>query len=876
MSELNKHYDPKIVEDKWNEFWNERKYFKASVNPEKTPFTIVIPPPNVTASLHMGHALNNTLQDIIIRFKRMQGFEALWLPGTDHAGIATQNVVERELQKEGKTRHDLGREKFIERVWEWKHKHRGRIVSQLKKIGSSCDWDRERFTLDEGLSNAVKEVFVRLYEKGDVYRGTYMINWCPRCATALSDEEVNHDSVNGHFWHFRYPYKEGEGYVELATTRPETMLGDTAVAVNPDDERYRHLVGKTLVLPLMDREIPVVADDYVDREFGTGVVKVTPAHDPNDYAIGKRHKLSEINILNNDGTLNANAGEYAGMDRFEARKKVVADLEARGLLIKVEDHQHSVGHCQRCNTVVEPIISTQWFARMGKMAEKAIAAVKNGDIKLHPNNKGYKNYLNWMENIHDWCISRQLWWGHRIPVWYCGDCDNEIVSRDEPSSCSNCDSTNLRQDTDVLDTWFSSWLWPFSTLGWPEKTPDLDYFYPTNVLVTAQDILFFWVSRMIMAGYEVMDEKPFSDVFLTGIVQDEIGRKMSKSLGNGIDPLAMVDKFGADAMRYTLVRSSSDGQDIRLSEHLLEVGRNFANKIWNAFRFVHMNLMDGIKSPSELQAHMTLADRWILTRLNQTIDGVSESLEKFRASEAMEKLYGFFWDEYCSWYLELIKNRLYKSETEAPKITAISIAVYVMKHSMEMMHPFMPFISEEIWQHLKAGDEESITVQHWPRTTAAFNWEADVETMVYLQNIVTEIRTVRAEMKVPAGKKAQLLYKKTTVALADHMQFFKLAGIESIQALSDAEEPTQSAGFVVAGDSFYLPMADLIDVDVERNRLEKEKNRLEKLISGIDKKLNNEKFTANAPEAVVAKEKEKLSHFGENLAKIDENIRRLT
>ena len=872
LKEIAKHYDPKTVEDKWTDVWTAKNYFHAKVNKGKKPFTIVIPPPNVTAALHMGHALNNMLQDIIIRYKRQSGFETLWLPGTDHAGIATQNVVERELKKEGKTRHDLGREKFVERVWQWKYEQRDRILSQLKKIGASCDWERERFTLDEGLSNAVKEVFIRLYKKGSIYRGTYIINWCPRCTTALSDEEVDHDDVDGHFWHFNYPIKGERAYVEIATTRPETMLGDTAVAVHPEDERFQHLIGKTVVLPLMNREIPIIADRYVDMEFGTGIIKVTPGHDPNDYELGKRHNLPEINILNNDGTLNENAGSYEGMDRFTARKKIIDDMNAEGLLLQTENHVHSVGHCQRCATVVEPIISTQWFVKMKKLSEPAIAAIKNGDIKLHPNNRGYKNYMNWMDNVRDWCISRQLWWGHRIPVYYCENCGHENVEPDLPESCSKCGHHKLRQDEDVLDTWFSSWLWPFSTMGWPENTPELEYFYPTDVLVTAQDILFFWVARMIIAGYEFMGNKPFSDVVLTGIVRDEIGRKMSKSLGNGIDPLDMVDQYGADAVRYTLTRLTSDGQDINLSEHMLEVGRNFANKIWNAFRFLSLNIDKLPDFPEVYQNNFNLADRWILSRLQQTINAITKKMEIFRQSEAMEEFYQFFWGEYCAWYLELIKERLYRSENAEERETALSIASYVMKTSMELLHPFMPFISEEIWQFFKPGKEESVTQSNWPVANKNWSWTEDIRKMEIIQNVITSIRTIRAEMNVAPSRKAELFLKgiDSDIDILEENKniIFNLAGIERVRRIAEKETPDKCVSAVVDGIELFVPLADLIDLDIERARLEKEINRLEGLIKSVEKKLSNENFISRAPENVVLNEKDKLENFQESLTKV--------
>lgn len=881
LKEIPKHYNPASVEDKWNEVWADKEYFHAIVNDKKKPFTIVIPPPNVTAALHMGHALNNTIQDILVRYKRQQGFEALWLPGTDHAGIATQNVVERELKKEGKSRHDLSREEFVKRVWEWKHKHRDHIVSQLKKIGASCDWARERFTLDEGLSNAVKEVFIRLYKKGSIYRGTYIINWCPRCSTALSDEEVDHDEINGKFWHFKYPLKDDSNiFVEIATTRPETMLGDTAVAVHPDDERYTHLVGKTVILPLMNREIPIIADSYVDKEFGTGIVKITPGHDPNDYEVGKRNHLQEINILNDDGTLNKNAGPYQGLDRFEARKKILIDMDDLGFLSRTEEHLHSVGHCQRCATIVEPIISTQWFVKMKELAKPAVRAIEQNEIILHPNNRGYKNYMNWMENIRDWCISRQLWWGHRIPVYYCEKCGHENVAGEIPDACEKCGHAALKQDEDVLDTWFSSWLWPFSTLGWPEDTPELQYFYPTDVLVTAQDILFFWVARMIIAGYEFLGDKPFKDVFLNGIVRDDQGRKMSKSLGNGIDPLEMVDKYGADAMRYTLIKLSSDGQDINLSEHMLEVGRNFANKIWNAFRFLAMNLEELSENPSVYSKNFNLADRWILTRLNQAVEKITVMLEKYRLSEAIEEFYLFFWGEYCAWYLELIKERLYRSKSESDKDTALSIAAHVMKTSMELLHPFMPFIAEEIWQHLKGRSEESVTVKQWPKINNKWLWDEEAKAMDILKDVIVAIRTIRADMNIQPAKKAELVVitdsKNADVLNINKQIIFNMAGIDRLTMETPGRQPHQAASAVVHGTQLFVPLAGLIDLDVEKKRLEKEIDRINNLKTSVEKKLANPNFTGRAPENVVEHEKQKLLSFKENLSILKHTLEQLT
>ncbi len=878
--QIDKIYDPKKVEDKWYDFWLEKNYFAASPNKEKKPYTIVIPPPNVTDILHAGHAFNNTIQDIYIRYMRKKGYETLWQPGTDHAGIATQNVVERNLAKENISRHDLGREKFVEKVWEWREKYGSTIIHQLKKLGCSCDWSRERFTMDENLSKAVKEVFVRLYEKDLIYKGKYIINWCPRCSTALSDEEVEHKESTGHLWYFMYPYKDRQGAIVVATTRPETMLGDTAVAVNPNDKRYKSLIGKILVLPLMNRDIQVVADEFVDPEFGTGAVKVTPAHDPNDFQIGLRHNLEQINILNPDGILNENAGPFAGLDRFVARNQVIEEMKKLGLLEKVTNHHHSVGHCHRCNTQVEPYLSEQWFVKVAPLAEPALQVVKEGKVKLHPHDRWYRTYEHWMENVRDWCISRQLWWGHRIPVYYCDDCHEMMVMREDPQKCTNCGNNHIRQDEDVLDTWFSSWLWPFSTQGWPDQNEDLDYFYPTDLLVTGPDIIFFWVARMIMAGLEFMGEVPFTNVLLNGIIRDEHGKKMSKSLGNGIDPLKMIDQFSADAVRFTLIMLSSEGQDTNLSTKNFEMGRNFSNKIWNAYRFLSMHLSDTVDTDFEkYKDHFELSDRWILSSFQKAIEQTEANLNRFRVNESLNTIYQFFWHDYCDWYLELIKKRLYDEDNSEKRQTALSIASYIMKETMGIFHPYIPFISEEVWQRFSAVNEESISISSWPESKIELLDEASEEEMTLLQELIGAIRNIRAEMNVPPGKSAALYVRTEKVTFQmikrDEGYFTSLAKTESINAYSDQLEDTAMATAVVQGIEIFIPLADLIDVEKEKMRLEKEINRLRGLEKSISSKLNNENFVNKAPKTVVKTEKEKLLKIQESLSKLSENYQKL-
>ena len=869
-----KTYDPASFEDRIYNTWVEKKYFHAKVNPDKKPFTIVIPPPNVTGQLHMGHALDETLQDILIRYKRMQGFEALWVPGTDHAGIATQIKVEENLRvNEGLTRYDLGREKFLDRVWDWKNQYGSRIINQLKKIGSSCDWDRERFTMDEGCSKAVREVFVNLYEKDLIYQGSRIINWCPNCITALSDAEVEHAEQPGHFWHIKYPVKDSDAFVVIATTRPETLLGDTAVAVNPEDERYKDLVGKTLILPLVGREIPVIADEYVDKEFGTGCVKITPAHDPNDFMVGERHGLEKIKVMNDDATINSYGGKYEGMDRYEARKAMIKDLEEQGLLVKVEDHTHNVGQCYRCGTTVEPITSKQWFVRMKPLAEPAIEAVQSGKTKFVPE-RFSKTYMNWMENVMDWCISRQLWWGHRIPAFYCQDCGETTVSKEDITTCPKCGG-KVKQDEDVLDTWFSSALWPFSTLGWPEKTPELDYFYPTSTLVTGYDIIFFWVARMIFSGMEHMKETPFEHVFIHGLVRDSQGRKMSKSLGNGIDPLEIVEKYGADALRFTLATGNAPGNDMRFYMERVEASRNFANKIWNASRFTLMNLdIEENKLPdiSELQTE----DKWIVSKYNKVVKEVTENLDKFELGIALSKLYDFIWDNFCDWYIELVKPRLFDKENPTGK-TAQYVLTYVLSNTMKLLHPFMPFITEEIWQHLP-HEGESIMISSYPEYDESLVFEDDEKAMELIMEAITAIRNRRAEMNVPPSKKAKVIIvtDKADVFSKGAMFFEKLASASEAVVQGDKSGISENAvNVVVPGAEIFLPLDELVDKEKELERLNAEKKKLEGEIKRVEGKLNNEGFVSKAPQKVIDEEKAKGVKYKEMLEKVLESIESL-
>ena len=869
--QLDKTYDPKQFEDRLYRFWNENGYFKAEPDPGKKPYTIVIPPPNITGQLHMGHALDNTLQDILIRWKRMQGYAALWIPGTDHASIATEAKIVAAMKEEGLTKEDVGREGFLKRAWDWRAKYGGRIVEQLKTLGSSCDWSRERFTLDEGCSRAVNEVFVNLYEKGLIYRGERIINWCPNCCTSISDAEVEYEEQAGHFWHLRYPFKDGSGYLELATTRPETMMGDTAVAVNPADERYKAFVGKTLVLPLMNREIPVVADDYVDMEFGTGVVKITPAHDPNDFEVGLRHDLPIINVMTDDGHINENGGRYCGMDLMTARKAVVEDLEQGGFLVKTEDHVHNVGTCYRCGTTVEPRVSKQWFVKMRPLASPAIDAVKRGDTKFVPE-RFEKIYFHWMENIKDWCISRQLWWGHRIPAYYCQDCGEMTVSKTAVKTCQKCGGSRLEQDPDTLDTWFSSALWPFSTLGWPDKTADLDYFYPTSTLVTGYDIIFFWVARMIFSAVEHTGKAPFDTVLIHGLVRDAQGRKMSKSLGNGIDPMEVIDEFGADALRLTLVTGNSPGNDQRYIPEKVTASRNFANKIWNAARFILMNLSDELTTP-ELPKELQAEDKWVLSKYNTLVREVNQNMEKFELGVAVQKLYDFIWDILCDWYIELTKARL-NAGGEA-SLSAQKVLVYVMSNTLKLLHPFMPFITEEIWQALP-HDGESIMIAKYPEYDESLSFAAEEKEFERVMTAIRAIRNARAEKNIPPSKKAAV-YVETEYAdtFQNAAAFFeRLAGASGLVVGKDFELGS-TMQVVTESARIFIPMGELIDVQKERARLNKEKADCEKEIAFFEGKLSNEKFVSRAPEAVVNQERQKLQKANERLQKILESIQAL-
>jgi valyl-tRNA synthetase len=874
---LDKRYDPHKVEAKWYRFWMEQGFFHNPVDSSKKPYTIVIPPPNVTGILTMGHVLNNTIQDILIRWKRMDGFNALWLPGTDHAGIATQNVVEKELAKEGLSREDLGREKFLERVWEWKLSYGGKIVQQLQQLGCSCDWDRERFTMDEGLSKAVLETFVRLYEKGLIYRGKYIINWCPRCRTALADEEVEHQDLGGHLWYIKYPIKDSPKFITVATTRPETMLGDTAVAVNPKDERYLELQKQKVILPIVNRELVVIADDFVDPEFGTGIVKVTPAHDPNDFDMGQRHNLDSINIMNPDATMNENAGDYAGMDRFECRERLLADLKERDLLVKVKSHEHALGHCYRCHTAIEPYLSDQWFVKMRPLAESARRVVEEGEIKFYPR-RWTKVYLNWIENIRDWCISRQIWWGHRIPIWHCDVCGEVMAAKEKPVRCTKCESANLRQDEDVLDTWFSSWLWPFSTLGWPEKTSELAYFYPTDALVTGPDIIFFWVARMVMAAMEFMGEVPFPHVYINGMVKDEQGRWMSKSLGNSPDPTEIIEEFGADALRLSMILITAEGQDAYFSKDKLVIGRNFANKIWNASRFVLMNLGDfDARQGSPESSRLSLVDRWIISSFQRTVTGVTKSLERYRLNEAAHQVYDFFWHEYCDWYLEWVKPRLYESEDKGDRETALWVASTILEGALRLLHPFMPFVTEEIWQHLP-HEGESLMVTGWPQVERS-NLDGQAEQVVgYLRDVIGAVRNIRAEMGVPPSRRARVLLKVEDQKVLRHLQanrhyLLDLAKIEELVVSEVVERSKATATAVVRGVEVFVPLEGLIDLVAERQRLEKEIERISELLAVVSKKLSNEDFLGRAPKEVVARERAKGEEYSQQLAKLQENLK---
>ena len=875
--ELEKNYNPSEIEDRLYHKWLEKKYFHAEVNRDKKPFTIVMPPPNITGKLHMGHALDNTMQDIIIRFKRMQGYEALWIPGTDHASISTEVKVTNALKEEGIDKHELGREGFLKRTWEWKKEYGGTITSQLKKIGSSCDWDRERFTMDEGCSKAVQEVFIKLYEKGLIYKGSRIVNWCPVCNTSISDAEVEHEEQAGHFWHINYPVVGEPGrYVEIATTRPETLLGDSALAVNPDDERYTDLVGKEVELPLTDRTIPIIADPYVDKEFGTGVVKITPAHDPNDFEVGKRHNLPEINILNDDATINNLGGKYAGMDRYEARKAMVAELDALGLLVRVEDHTHNVGTHDRCKTTVEPMIKQQWFVKMDELIKPAVEGVKNGDIELIPASMD-KTYYNWTDNIRDWCISRQLWWGHRIPAYYCKDCGEMTVSRDKVCTCPKCGSANVEQDPDTLDTWFSSALWPFSTLGWPDKTPELDYFYPTDVLVTGYDIIFFWVIRMIFSGYEQMGKAPFHTVLFHGLVRDSQGRKMSKSLGNGIDPLEVIDKYGADALRLTLITGNAPGNDMRFYWERVEASRNFANKVWNASRFIMMNL-EGVELREPKLDELHAADKWILSRVNTLAKDATENMDKFELGIAVQKVYDFIWDEFCDWYIEIAKVRTYKKDENPESANA---ALWTLKtvlvNALKLLHPYMPFITEEIFCTLQS-DEETIMLSKWPEYKEEWNFPAEEAAIEHCKDLVKGIRNVRTQMDVPPSRKAKLFITSDDEAVRKVFEdnkevYVNLAFTSEIAVQQGKAGIGDDAVSVVIPDAVaYLPLEDLVDFEKEKERLNKEKDKLTKELARSRGMLSNEKFLNNAKPEKVQEEKDKLAKYEQMMAQVEERL----
>ncbi len=886
--ELAKTYDPSGLEDRLYQKWLDKKYFHAQVDHSKTPFTIVIPPPNITGQLHMGHALDNTMQDILIRFKRMQGYNALWQPGTDHASIATEVRITEKLKEEGIDKHDLGREKFLERAWEWKKEYGGRIISQLKKMGSSCDWDRERFTMDEGCNRAVTEVFVKMHEKGYIYKGARIINWCPVCNTSISDAEVEYQEQAGHLWHIKYPVMKEDGtpsdteFLTFATTRPETMLGDTAVAIHPEDERYSHLIGKSVMLPLMNRVIPVVTDTYVDREFGTGVVKITPAHDPNDFEVGKRHGLPVINVMNDNASINENGGKFAGMDRYEARRAIVKELEAMGLLVKIEDYTHNVGTHDRCKTTVEPLVKEQWFVKMEELIKPAAEAVKNGEIRLIPE-RMEKTYFNWTDNIRDWCISRQLWWGHRIPAYYCDECGECVVAGEAPQQCPKCGCTHLTQDPDTLDTWFSSALWPFETLGWPEQTEELKYFYPTDVLVTGYDIIFFWVIRMIFSGYEHMGEKPFHTVLFHGLVRDGQGRKMSKSLGNGIDPLEIIEKYGADALRLTLITGNAPGNDMRFYYERVENSRNFANKVWNASRFIMMN-MDGktvtVPSAQELQP----VDRWILSRLNTLVKDATDNMENFELGIAVQKVYDFIWDEFCDWYIEMVKPRLYNTDDAVSQNAALWTLKTVLTDALKLLHPYMPFITEEIYCTLREMEEEhseSIMISRWPEYLEERSFPKEEKAIEIIKEAVRGIRNVRSEMNVAPGRKASVHVVSQDKEILDDFEEGKLffaalaSASEVVLQMDKAGIDPDAVSVVIPGATLYIPFADLVDIAQELQRLEKEQKRLEGELARVNGMLSNERFLSKAPEAKIAEEKEKLAKYTKMKEQVDARLEQL-
>ena len=882
-TELAKVYEPADVEDRWYRFWVENRYFHANPASDGTPYSMVIPPPNVTGVLHMGHALNNTLQDILARWKRMSGHNTLWMPGTDHAGIATQNVVERQLAAEGTTRHAYGREQFINRVWQWREQSGGTIINQLKRLGASCDWERERFTMDEGLSRAVREVFVRLYEEGLIYRGDYIINWCPRCMTALSDLEVDFEAKAGKLYYIDYPLEDGTGIITVATTRPETMLGDTAVAVNPDDERYREYIGKSVILPIMDRRIPILADSYVDKGFGTGAVKITPAHDPNDFELGRRHNLPMIRIMEEDGKMSAEAGKYKGIDRFQARSKLVLELNDRKYLRKVEEYAHSVGHCYRCKTVIEPTVSKQWFVKMKPLAEPAIKAVQDGQVRIIP--KGWENtYFDWMNNIRDWCISRQIWWGHRIPAWYCEECKEVVVSREDPVVCPKCGSRNMFQDPDVLDTWFSSALWPFSTLGWPDKTPELELYYPTSVLVTAFDILFFWVARMIMMGIKFMGKPPFADVYIHALVRDSQGQKMSKSKGNVIDPLVMIEKYGTDAFRFTMAAMAAQGRDVKLSEERIEGYRNFCNKIWNAARFIHMNLGEFVAEPLNKEALETLPDKWIISRLESVSREVDKALKDYRFNDAANELYAFIWHEFCDWYLEFIKPVLY-GEDSIKKQTTLNCLIHVFETSMRLLHPIMPFITEEVWQSLPFTDKkESIMVSEYPFYEGYSDPEGIEAIMDFLQGVINAIRIVRSEMNINPSLEIQVIlhinqnYSDKEIYIQNTEYIERLARAKLVNIDYEIDKPKLSISQISTGGDVaevVLLLEGVIDIDAETARLRKEIEKADKELKPFEAKMANEGFVKKAPAEVLEKTKRIIEELAQKKAKLSESLKRL-
>ncbi len=882
--ELAKTYDPQGIEDRLYQKWLEKKYFHAEVDRTKKPFTIVIPPPNITGQLHMGHALDNTMQDILIRFKRMQGYNALWQPGTDHASIATEVKIIEKLKEEGIDKWELGREKFLERAWEWKKEYGGRIISQLKKLGSSCDWDRERFTMDEGCNRAVTEVFVKMHEKGYIYKGARIINWCPVCNTSISDAEVVYEEQAGHFWHIKYPIMNDDGtpstteFLTFATTRPETMLGDTAVAIHPDDERYQHLIGKSVMLPLMNRVIPIVTDTYVDMEFGTGVVKITPAHDPNDFEVGKRHDLPIINVMNDDATINKNGGKFEGMARYDARKAIVEELDAMGLLVKIEDHAHNVGTHDRCKTTIEPMVKEQWFVKMDELIKPAVEAVKTGDIKLIPE-RMEKTYYNWTDNIRDWCISRQLWWGHRIPAYYCDECGEVTVAREEVTVCPKCGCTHMTQDPDTLDTWFSSALWPFETLGWPDKTEDLDYFYPTDVLVTGYDIIFFWVIRMIFSGFEQMGKKPFSTVLFHGLVRDSQGRKMSKSLGNGIDPLEIIEQYGADALRLTLITGNAPGNDMRFYYERVENSRNFANKVWNASRFIMMN-MEGKEVTTPAANELAPVDKWILSKLNTLVKDVTDNMESFELGIAVQKVYDFIWDEFCDWYIEMVKPRLYNSDDAVSQNAALWTLKTVLLDALKLLHPYMPFITEEIFCTLQS-EEESIMISKWPEYTADRSFAKEEKDIEIIKEAVRGIRNIRSEMNVAPSRKAMCIVVSESEDIRNtftegKLFFASLAYANEVLVQADKTGIAQDAvSVVIPGAVVYIPFAELVDIAQEIERLQKEEKRLQGELARVNGMLSNEKFVSKAPAAKIEEEKAKLAKYTQMMEQVKERLAQL-